>query len=64
MGMGEPLLNYDNVIKAANIITDPDGPQISKRRLTISTCGIAPALKNLAHDTEAGLAVSLNAPDE
>lgn len=64
MGMGEPLLNYDNVIKAANIIIDPDGPQISKRRLTISTCGIAPALRNLAYDTEAGLAVSLNAPDD
>jgi len=64
MGMGEPLLNYDNVIKAANIITDPYGPQISKRRLTISTCGIAPALKNLASDTEAGLAISLNAPDD
>lgn len=63
MGMGEPLLNYDNVIKAAAVITDPDGPQISKRRLTISTCGIVPALKNLARDTEAGLAVSLNAVD-
>jgi 23S rRNA (adenine2503-C2)-methyltransferase len=64
MGMGEPLLNYDNVISAANIITDPEGPQISKRRVTISTCGIVPALKNLARDTEAGLAVSLNAPDD
>ncbi len=64
MGMGEPLLNYDNVIRAANIITGPDGPQISKRRVTISTCGIVPALKNLARDTEAGLAVSLNAPDD
>lgn len=64
MGMGEPLLNYDNVIKAANIITDPEGPQISKRRVTISTCGIVPALRDLARDTEAGLAVSLNAPDD
>ena len=64
MGMGEPLLNYDNVIKAANIITDPHGLQISKPRVTISTCGIVPALKSLARDTEAGLAVSLNAPDD
>jgi len=64
MGMGEPLLNYDSVIRAANVITDPDGPQISKRRVTISTCGIVPALKNLARDTEIGLAVSLNAPDD
>jgi len=64
MGMGEPLLNYDTVIKAAAIITDPEGPRISKRRLTISTCGIVPALKHLARDTDAGLAVSLNAPDD
>lgn len=64
MGMGEPLLNYANVTKAANIITDPDGLQISKRRVTISTCGIVPALRNLARDTEVGLAVSLNAPDD
>lgn len=64
MGMGEPLLNYDSVIRAANVITDPDGPQISKRRVTISTCGIVPALKDLARDTEIGLAVSLNAPDD
>jgi len=64
MGMGEPLLNYYSVIRAANVITDPDGPQISKRRVTISTCGIVPALKDLARDTEIGLAVSLNAPDD
>ncbi len=64
MGMGEPLLNYDNVIRAANIITDPEGPMISKRRVTISTCGIVPALLKLAGDTEVGLAVSLNAPDD
>ena len=64
MGMGEPLLNYDNVIKAASIITDRDGPQISKRRLTISTCGIVPVLKDLARDSDAGLAVSLNAVDD
>jgi 23S rRNA (adenine2503-C2)-methyltransferase len=64
MGMGEPMLNYDTVIKAVRIITDPDGPRISKRRLTISTCGIVPALKDLACDTDTNLAVSLNAPDD
>jgi 23S rRNA (adenine2503-C2)-methyltransferase len=64
MGMGEPMLNYDKVIKAVRIITDPDGPGISKRRLTISTCGIVPALKDLARDTVTNLAVSLNAPDD
>ena len=63
MGMGEPLLNYDNVIKAVRILTDVDGPQFSKRRITVSTCGIVPRLKLLSQDTEAALAVSLNAAD-
>lgn len=61
MGMGEPLLNYDTVIDAIRILSDPDGPRISKRRITISTCGIIPRLKTLGRDTEVGLAVSLNA---
>ncbi len=61
MGMGEPLLNYDNVVKAVRILTDPAGLQISKRRVTISSCGIIPRLLRLAKDTPAGLAVSLNA---
>jgi 23S rRNA (adenine2503-C2)-methyltransferase len=64
MGMGEPLLNYDNVIKAIRILTDMDGPQFSKRRITVSTCGIVPRLKGLTRDTEAALAVSLNAADD
>ncbi len=62
MGMGEPLLNYDNVIKTVRILTDKEGPQFSKRRITISTCGILPKLATLSKDTEAALAVSLNAP--
>jgi 23S rRNA (adenine2503-C2)-methyltransferase len=61
MGMGEPLLNYENVVEALHIMTDPDGPGISKRRITLSTCGIIPALKSLGRDTHIGLAVSLNA---
>lgn len=64
MGMGEPLMNYGSVVKAANILMDPAGPHISKRRLTISTCGIVPALTRLPGDTEASIAVSLNAPDD
>jgi 23S rRNA (adenine2503-C2)-methyltransferase len=64
MGMGEPLLNYANVIKAASIMTDPQALMISKRRVTISTCGIVPALKDLSRDTDSGLAVSLNAADD
>ncbi|HQJ07609.1 MAG TPA: 23S rRNA (adenine(2503)-C(2))-methyltransferase RlmN, partial [Deltaproteobacteria bacterium] len=62
MGMGEPLLNYDSVIKSIRILTDKDGPQFSKRRITVSTCGIIPKLKTLWKDSEAALAVSLNAP--
>ncbi|HNY64328.1 MAG TPA: 23S rRNA (adenine(2503)-C(2))-methyltransferase RlmN [Deltaproteobacteria bacterium] len=64
MGMGEPLLNYGNVVKAIGILTDPEGPQFSKRRITVSTCGIVPGLKTLHQDTEAALAVSLNAPTD
>jgi len=61
MGMGEPLLNYENVIEAIRIMTDHEGPCISKRRITLSTCGIIPALKSLGKNTQIGLAVSLNA---
>lgn len=64
MGMGEPLLNYENVIEAIRIMTDSDGPRISKRRITVSTCGIIPAMKTLSNDSDAGLAVSLNAPSD
>lgn len=62
MGMGEPLLNYDNVVKSIRILTDKDGIQFSKRRITVSTCGIIPKLNSLWKDSEAALAVSLNAP--
>jgi len=64
MGMGEPLLNYDNVLKAIRIITDPRGIGISKRRVTISSCGIIPRLRTLSRDSETGLAISLNAPTD
>ena len=62
MGMGEPLLNYGNVVKAIRILTDPDGPHFSKRRITVSTCGIVPSLESICRETEAALAVSLNSP--
>jgi 23S rRNA (adenine2503-C2)-methyltransferase len=64
MGMGEPLLNYDTMIRSIRILTDKDGPQFSKRRITVSTCGITPRLKTLWKDSEAALAVSLNAPSD
>jgi 23S rRNA (adenine2503-C2)-methyltransferase len=63
MGMGEPLLNYDAVVKSVRILNDPAGKNIGIRHITISTCGIVPAIKKLAEeDIHPRLAVSLNAP--
>ncbi len=50
MGMGEPLDNYDNVIKSLKILTDEQGINISKRRITLSTCGITPKIEKLKKD--------------
>jgi len=61
MGMGEPLANYLNAVKAIRILTHPTGPQISWRRLTVSTSGLAPRISRLGRDVRAKLAVSLNA---
>ena len=62
MGMGEPLLNYDNVMKALRLMTDPLGMSISRRRITLSTSGIVPGLERLAQeDLIPNLAISLNA---
>ena len=62
MGMGEPLLNYDNVMKALRLMTDPLGMSISTRRITLSTCGVLPGLERLAkEDLIPNLAISLNA---
>ena len=63
MGMGEPLHNMDNVIKALNIITDGDGIAISRRRVTMSTSGIAPRIVETLKATGVRLAVSLHAPN-
>lgn len=62
MGMGEPLLNYENVKKALQIIMDPEGIALSRRRITLSTCGIVPVIPQVAHDLGVKLAVSLHAP--
>ncbi len=65
MGMGEPLANYDAVVKALNIITDSDfGLKFSPRRVTVSTCGLVPEIRRLGLDTDVNLAVSLNAVDD
>ncbi len=65
MGMGEPLLNYDAVIKSAGILNHPKGKNIGIRHITISTCGIVPGIKKLAQqELHPRLAVSLNAPND
>ena len=62
MGMGEPLGNYDAVLKSVRILNDSAGRNIGIRHLTVSTCGIAPAIKKLAgEDIHPRLAISLNA---
>lgn len=61
MGMGEPLLNYENVIKAADLINDSEGINIGARHITISTAGIVPGIKKMAKDKlRYRLAISLN----
>jgi 23S rRNA (adenine2503-C2)-methyltransferase len=64
MGMGEPLANYTNVLKSICILTDDLGLNFSLRRITVSTCGLIPEILRLGRDTDVGLAISLNAPDD
>ena len=63
MGMGEPLDNYENTLKAIRIITSDPGPGFSHRKLTLSTCGVGPMIEQLGKDISINLAVSLNAAD-
>jgi len=65
MGMGEPLLNYENTVKAIRIIQSELGLSISAKRITLSTSGIAPEIYKLADERlKIKLALSLNAPDD
>jgi 23S rRNA (adenine2503-C2)-methyltransferase len=64
MGMGEPLLNYENVLRAIRLMLDDFGYGLSKRRVTLSTAGIVPAIERLREDCGVSLAVSLHAPDD
>lgn len=65
MGMGEPLLNYENVMTSVDILTSPDGKALSPSRITLSTVGIVKGIRQLAHDRfKPGLAVSLHSADE
>jgi 23S rRNA (adenine2503-C2)-methyltransferase len=62
MGMGEPLHNYDNVMKALRLMTHPGGMSISPRRITLSTSGVVPGIERLAREAIVpNLAISLNA---
>ena len=62
MGMGEPFLNYENVIRAARIFNSELGPELSARHITISTCGVIPGIERFtAEDQRFKLAISLNA---
>ena len=61
MGMGEPLLNYDNVIKAINVLTDQKGLAFSKRKVTLSTSGVVPKIIDFKEDSDVNLAVSFHA---
>jgi len=64
MGMGEPLLNFDNVVEAIHIMLDDNAYGLSKRRVTISTAGVIPALKKLRDECDVSLAISLHAPND
>ena len=64
MGMGEPLANYDNVVAAMQIMLDDHGYGLSRRRVTLSTSGLVPALDRLREDCPVALAVSLHAPND
>ena len=65
MGMGEPLLNYKNLLKAIDKITSPDGLAMSPRRITVSTAGVAKMIRQLGDDkVRFNLALSLHAPND
>jgi len=64
MGMGEPLLNFENVMDALSLMMEDQAYGLSKRRVTISTSGVVPAIDRLKDYTDASLAVSLHAPND
>lgn len=64
MGMGEPLLNFDNVVDAMQLMMDDNAYGLSKRRVTLSTSGVVPMLDKLGDVIDVSLAVSLHAPND
>jgi 23S rRNA (adenine2503-C2)-methyltransferase len=64
MGMGEPLLNLDNVVPALRLMLDDNAYGLSRRRVTVSTSGVIPGMDRLREECPVALAVSLHAPDD
>ncbi|MDP1696311.1 MAG: 23S rRNA (adenine(2503)-C(2))-methyltransferase RlmN [Xanthomonadaceae bacterium] len=64
MGMGEPLLNFDNVVRAMNIMRDDLGFGLANKRVTLSTAGLVPQIDRLSEESDVSLAVSLHAPTD
>jgi 23S rRNA (adenine2503-C2)-methyltransferase len=64
MGMGEPLANYDNTVRAIRMLLSPWGFNFSHRRITVSTAGLVPQMKRLGEDVPVNLAISLNASND
>jgi 23S rRNA (adenine2503-C2)-methyltransferase len=64
MGMGEPLNNLDNVLASLSILTEPRGLDLAGRRITVSTCGIVPKIKEFGEKSPVNLAISLHAIDD
>src|SRR5882672_3345154 len=64
MGMGEPLLNFENTVSALKLMIDEDAYGLSRRRVTLSTSGIVPMIDRLAAECPVALAVSLHAPND
>jgi len=64
MGMGEPLANYENTLRALRLMLDDNAYGLSRRRVTLSTSGIVPAMDRLRQDCPVALAVSLHAPND
>jgi 23S rRNA (adenine2503-C2)-methyltransferase len=63
MGMGEPLLNFDNVVRAMSLMRDDNGFGLANKRVTLSTAGLVPMIDKLSEVSDVSLAVSLHAPD-
>ena len=64
MGMGEPMLNFDNVVRAMSVMRDDLGYGLANKRVTLSTAGVVPMIDRLAVESDVSLAVSLHAPND